>query len=304
MFPDGPILKEKAMLIKERLNKYELATFTVSDGWLEKFKRTFGLLETRISGEADDIPKMTIQLWIERLPGLTSGYKLRKIWNMDELGLFFKSLLEKGLVKKWRRCKGSKKSKQRLTAAFFVAADGSKISAPVVIWKSKSSRHFKNIQGKTRPSMVHYFSNEKAWKKAEVMEDVLRLLDRKVQLECRKITLFLDNVPCHPETLQNNLKNIKLIFLSKCTTSRMQPLDAGIIRAFKCKYRKKLLKYVFSRTDEGKNASEIIQDVNIAKAIHWLQVAWRDVSTETIINASENVGLDKILSTALPMTMK
>ena len=105
---------------------------------------------------------MTIQSWIERLPELTeltSGYELRNIWNMDELGLLFKVLLEKGLVEKSRRCKGDKKFKKRLTAAFFVASDGSKISEPVIIWKSKSSRCFKNIQDKTRPSMVHCFSN-------------------------------------------------------------------------------------------------------------------------------------------------
>ena len=39
-----------------------------------------------------------------------------------------------------------------------------------------------------------------------------------------------------------------------------------------------------------KNALEIIQDVNIAKAIHWLQLAWRDVSTETIINCFQKCG--------------
>ena len=132
--------------------------------------------------------------------------------------------------------------------------------------------------------MVHYFLNEKPWMITEIMKDVLRLLDCKVQLERRKIILFLDNAPYHPETLQNNLKNIEMIFLPKCTTSRLQLLDTGIIRAFKCKYGKRLLKYVVSRIDDGKNASEIIKDVNIAKAIHWLQVAWRDVSTETIIN--------------------
>ena len=120
--------------------------------------------------------------------------------------------------------------------------------------------------------------------RTEIMEDVLRLRDRKIQLERRKIILFLDNAPCHPETLQNNLNNIKLIFLPKCTTSRLQPLDAGIIRAFKCKYRKRSQKYVVSRINEAKSASEIIQDVNIAKEIPWLQVAWRVVSTETIIN--------------------
>ena len=126
--------------------------------------------------------------------------------------------------------------------------------------------------------------------RTETVENVLRRLDGKVQLEHRKIILFLDNAPCHPETLQNSFKNIKLIFLPKCTTSRLQPRDAGIIRTFNCKYRKRLLKYVASRIDEGKDASEIIQDVNIAKAIHWLQVAWRDVSTETIINFFQKCG--------------
>ena len=101
--------------------------------------------------------------------------------------------------------------------------------------------------------MVYYFSNEKAWMRTEIMEDALRLLDCKVQLEHRKIILFLDNAPCHPETLQNNLKTITLIFLQKCVTSRLQLLDAGIIRAFKCKYRKRLLKCVISRIDEDKS---------------------------------------------------
>ena len=138
--------------------------------------------------------------------------------------------------------------------------------------------------------MVHYFSNEKAWMRTEIMKDVLRLLDRKVQLERRKIILFPDNAPCHLETLQSNFKNIKPIFLPRCTTSQLQSLDAGIIRAFKCKYKKRLLKYMVSQIDEGTNASEIIQDVNIAKAIHWLQVAWRDISTETIINRFQKCG--------------
>ena len=53
---------------------------------------------------------MTIQSWIERLLELTSGYELRNIWNMDELGLFFKALPKKNLVGKSRRGKGGKKS--------------------------------------------------------------------------------------------------------------------------------------------------------------------------------------------------
>ena len=91
MFPDGPMLKEEPILIKGRLNKGELTTFTASNGWLEKFKKTYGVRDTRITGEADDITQMAIQSWIERLPELISGYELRNIWNMGELGLFFKA---------------------------------------------------------------------------------------------------------------------------------------------------------------------------------------------------------------------
>ena len=71
--------------------------------------------------------------------------------------------------------------------------------------------------------MVHYFLNQKSWMRTEIMKDVLRLLDCKVQLEPRKIILFHDNAPYHFETLQNNLKNSELIFMPKYTTSRLQP---------------------------------------------------------------------------------
>ena len=55
--------------------------------------------------------------------------------------------------------------------------------------------------------------------RTEIMKDILRVLDRNVQLERRKIIVFLDNAPFYAETLQNNFKNIQVIFLQKYTTS-------------------------------------------------------------------------------------
>ena len=78
VFPEGPM-------------------FAASNGQLEKFKQTYGTHETRITGKADNTPKMTIKSWIEHLPELSSGYELKNIWSMDKLSLFFKALLEKGL---------------------------------------------------------------------------------------------------------------------------------------------------------------------------------------------------------------
>ena len=57
---------------------------------------------------------------MERIPELVRGYKLEDIWNMDEFGLFFKLLPDKGLIKKAKSKKSVKKVKVQLTTAFFV----------------------------------------------------------------------------------------------------------------------------------------------------------------------------------------
>ena len=87
----------------------------------------------------------------------------------------------------------------------------------------------------------------------------------------RNILLFMDNVTCHHENFVVSYSNIKVVFFKKNTTSRLQPLDAGIIRNFKVKYRKRLLKFVISRTDDNRKASEIIQEVDVLKAISWIK---------------------------------
>ena len=50
---------------------------------------------------------------------------------------------------------------------------------------------------------------------------------------------------------------------------------------------------IVARIDEGKNASKKIKDVNIAQAIHWLQVAWKDISKETILHCFPKCGFEK-----------
>ena len=50
------------------------------------------------------------------------------IWNMDETGVFWQALPDRGFGSKGRQCKGGKKSKQRVTIALFVSAAGKKES--------------------------------------------------------------------------------------------------------------------------------------------------------------------------------
>ena len=112
-------------------------------------------------GEADEVSTTTIQAWIERLPELCQDYEPRNILNLDELGLFFRALPEKGLAEKTKKSKSGKKSKQRMTVLFIVASDGSFVFEPAVIWGSKLLRYFKYLKDASRPMSVHYFSNKK-----------------------------------------------------------------------------------------------------------------------------------------------
>ena len=103
---------------------------------------------------------------------------------------------------------------------------------------------------------------------SEVTEAVLAsVLNRKLVFEERKDILFLHNVTCHPESMIGQFSQIKIIFLPKNTTSRLQPLDADIIQNFKVEYQKRLVKYVLARIQEDASATQIVKGVDVLVAI-------------------------------------
>ena len=110
------------------------------------------------------------------------------------------------------------------------------------------------------------------------MEAVLARFNRKLVFEDRKVILFLDNATCHPESKIGQFSQIKIIFLTKNRTSRLQPLDTGIIKYLKVKYRKRLVKYVLARIQEDVSATQIVKGVYVLVTFRWLQEAWKEVT--------------------------
>ena len=62
IYPHGAILQEDALKIKTELNDSNLRDFQSCNGWLEYFKKRFGLRQTRIVGEAGDYLKLPSRL--------------------------------------------------------------------------------------------------------------------------------------------------------------------------------------------------------------------------------------------------
>ena len=113
------MLKEEAIAIKEQLQNGELDGFSSSNGWLGCWKTTYSVKDRRIVGETEGVSTETVTSWMEGINKLTKSYSLENVWNMSNLSVVFKALLDKELVKKGKQAKGGKKSKQRLTVAFF-----------------------------------------------------------------------------------------------------------------------------------------------------------------------------------------
>ena len=151
-----------------------------------------------------------------------------------------------------------KKAKQRITLAFIVNAGGGK-EVPIVVGKAASPRRFKGLKDKKNPLGVPYYKNVKMWMNSDIMFDVLTKTNRKLAQQKRNVVLFLDNVSSHPPELSKKFSHIKVIFLPKNTTSRLQPLDAGIIKNFKVQYRKLLVAHILAQIDGSSlTASEIM----------------------------------------------
>ena len=75
-----------------------------------------------------------------------------------------------------------------------------------------------------------------------------------------------------------------------CGTWNM-PLDTGIMANWKVKYKKKLLRYVCSKVDGVKNASEIVKSINVSMAIEWGKQAWSEVLQDTIVKCFKKTRL-------------
>ena len=64
LFPDGPILMEKAKEISHRLGHPE-GSFKASNGWLEAWKKRYNIKQVAVSGESGDVSGDTVSSWRE-----------------------------------------------------------------------------------------------------------------------------------------------------------------------------------------------------------------------------------------------
>lgn len=253
---NGCLVKAKALKFAQ---EFGVVDFKASNGWLDKFKtrnklgwrtisgnfrlcisvsQPFLVLDTLnlfFLGEANSADAEVAEDWIQEVsPALFRFYHPSNIFNLDEFALFYKAAPNKTLEFKGQTCADGKFSKLRLSVLAGANMDGTEKTPLLVIGKSLKPRCFKGV----RSLPAKYAANKRAWMTSILFSEELTAWDKKLQEEEREILVIVDNCPSHPKDLSSQLVNINLVFLPPNVTSLIQPMDAGIIRSIKEKYRK------------------------------------------------------------------
>lgn len=214
---------------------------------------------------------------------LLEDYHLQDIYNFDETGYFFRMQPDRRLST--TSMEGEKKDKLRITVALTCNGTGSHKLPPWIIGRAENPRCLKNINRDSLGAVYRF--NETAWMKHDIMVEYLHWFDRKMR--GRKVVLLMDNFSAHELGVrliggEKALENTLIVWLPANTTSVWQPLDQGIIQAWKAHTKRHQIRHLVrevERTPEGGK----IPKATLLQAIRWAVEAWNtDLKPSTIFN--------------------
>ena len=124
-----------------------------------------------------------------------------------------------------------------------------------------------------------------------IFTEWLEQINRKMRQQKRKILLFMANVRSHGGSDALALSNVTVKFLPANTTSHLQPLDGGIIQAFKLRScQQKLMEYIIAQVDTCMSGTVLAKQITVLNAVKWCGKAWDEVSESTIKKYFHNCG--------------
>ena len=301
---DGAILKEKANEIGKEKG---LENFVATHGWLGRWKKRHEIVFKKEHGEKAEADFQGANEWKNTvLPEIFATFEDRDIYNADESGLYYRGFPDRGHCEKKDSLIGGKKAKERITVLLCANMSGDDKRNLFVIGRSKKPRCFP----KNSALPVEYESSANAWMTAGLFTKWVEKFDRDMRLQNRKICLLLDNCTAHK--IEFSPKNIKIVFLPPNTTSIVQPMDMGCIRAWKAHYRSMLSQRIAAALDINPESSaiDIAKNVSLFDSLYLAKNAWQNVKKSTIINCfkkglrnEQMENLDEVEKMSIPSLM-
>lgn len=277
--------------------------FVASKGWFERFKKRIELNNVSLPEEPTyenfDVDMEVIACYKNELEEIIEegGYTSQQIFNVDETGLFWKRFPYMTSISSKEKSKMEFNiSHDRLTLLLGGNAAGDFKLKPLLVYHMENPRALRGYLKSTLPVM--WKSNKKAWVTISIFQSWFKdYFCPAVEKYCiennlpNKALLILDNAPGHPTTLDDLSDNVKVAFLPPNTASLLQPMDQGIIYAFKVYYMQKLFAQAAKAIDENVSLTlnEFCTGYNIRQAIHNISSAWDEITSETMNSVWKNL---------------
>lgn len=273
--------------------------FQASKGWFENFKKRHNLHNIKLVGESASADHEAAK----RFPGEfkkiieKGGYLPQQVFNADETGLFWKKMPSRTFLSKTERsAPGFKAAKDRVSLLLCANASGDFKIKPMMIYRSLNPRALKGKNKNQLP--VFWRANKKSWVTGVLFQEWFNecfINEVKNYLASQnldfKVLLTIDNAPGHPSTLVGAHPNVEVIFLPPNTTSLIQPLDQGIIAAFKAYYTRRCFKRILELIEL--NSDETIasgwKKFNIADCIADIDASLMELKTSSINACWRNI---------------
>jgi hypothetical protein len=193
---------------------------------------------------------------------------------MDETGLFWRRQPTHTLTDDVT-VSGTKLSKARITAVVCGNADGSDKVELWLIGHVMKPRAFKNINRALLG--IHWDASKTAWMNTVIMLRYLKWFNARIA--GRKVALVMDGFVPHvnaAEELKGQLQNVQIIILPPNCTSRYQPIDQGVIRAWKAHYKRDMMRFIVNFLDtQPEFTGNVYSEINILHAARWAVDAWK-----------------------------
>ena len=110
---------------------------------------------------------------------------------------------------------------------------------------------------------IEYYNNTRSWMNGPIFHPYMKNWNDELARQRRHILLLIDNAPSH---IVDEYSNINIQFLPPNTTSKIQPLDQGIIRSVKCAYRKTIQVQYCSCMRNYEEVKQIMQSFDFVVA--------------------------------------
>ncbi|KAH9082355.1 hypothetical protein Ae201684P_009681 [Aphanomyces euteiches] len=286
--------ESKGFFVNQQLMRLQARAFCrqgglqhgLSNGWLYKFQKRHNLRLCARPGESFSVHREAIEAGRTWLKKVTSEFSRANTFNFDETALYYSAFPKRSICS--QAMSGFKNDKSRLNVGLGANANGTEKLEPVFIGKSKEPLCVRRA-GRFGALDLQYYDAKKGWMTGKIFQAWFERLEEQFKAAHRHILLLVDNVSSH-RLFSVQLEFVHVVFLPPRTTFVLQPMDAGVIAAFKKPYKSRQMEVALERFSNGVEVSKCFK-FDILEAMKMSKNVWGHFSAKTISNSWRHTGI-------------